>query len=259
MFTDETNRHPSRISRFFVYGGLLFPVEHLSTLHTEIEQIRLDANYRPEDTFKFDTRSRPSHVSRDDATEAKRKVINLCKRLDCKFIVHIILHDIIRRQDPDQQVKWAADYVISKYNTYLTEIDDNGIVVVDNLPNGTEFRYLTNKFTRGLTLADGRQVNLDRIHLFASTRIGASHANSAMDIVLGSFRYAINNPRNIEAARAMLRDVSRMMWSYENDGVKYVRDRGLIIRPPLEEIRNTRYKSEYERLIEHLTRLTNQS
>jgi len=257
MFTDETNRRPSRDRRFFVYGGLLFPIEHLSTIHDHIEKIRNEAGYRPTDILKFDTHSRPEHVSRDQATEAKRQIVSLCNELGCKFIAHIILHDIIRNQDPVQQVHWAADYVIGRYNKYLEEVEDIGICVVDNLPNGTEFRYLVDKFSVGLDLPDGRHIPLDRIKLFASTRIGASHAHSAMDIVLGSFRYVINNPRNLQAASTMIKQVAEMMWAYEKDGVRYVRDRGLIIRPPLENIRSRAYRSEYENLLRQLGELTN--
>ena len=257
MFTDETNQQPSRDGRFFVYGGLLFPVENLGVIHEDIERIRDDAGYRPTDVLKFDTRSRPDRVSRQQATEAKQRIIALCSDLGCKFIVHIILHDIIRNQDPVQQVRWAADYVIGRYNQYLEEIDDVGVCIVDNLPNGTEFQYLVDKFTVGLNLPDHRSASLDRIKLFASTRIGASHAHSAMDIVLGSFRYVINNPRNLDAASAMIKQVAKMMWAHERNGVRYIRERGLIIRPPLDSIRSSRYRTEYEDLLKRLDELTN--
>ena len=257
LLTDETNKEPSKDGKFFVYGGLFFPIEKLSILHNEIEQIRISAGYKSGDTFKFDTNTRPEYVDIESATEAKRRVIDLCLRLECKFIAHIILHDIIRKQDFSEQMQKAADYVIGRYNRYLDENDFDGICVVDNLPDGTEFGYLATKFIKGLTVPGGYQVALNRIKLFASTRIGASHANSAMDIVLGSFRYAINNPKNRDAASTMLKNVSQMMWSVTENGVRYVRNRGLIIRPMLEEIRVKKYKQEYDKLMEHLEEIGN--
>jgi hypothetical protein len=258
MLTDETNQQPATNVKFFVYGGLIFPVDRLVELHDAIEKIRQDAGYSPEDEFKFDTRSRPEHVSVEASRDAKRAVVDLCSSVGCKFIVHIILHAIIAKQDFNQQVRWAADYVIGRYNKFLNEeVKDNGICIVDNLPQGAEFGYLTTKFACGLVLPDGSKVQLDRIKLFASTRCGASHACSAMDIVLGSFRYAINNPKNVDAAREMFKKVSQMMWAIQKDDIAYVRDRGLIFRPPLESIRAPQYKAEYQELVKHLAGLAN--
>jgi len=256
ILTDETNRRPSRDIKFFIYGGLIFPINIINTLHNEIKAIREQAGYRPGDEFKFDTHSRPDYVSRDSATEAKNKVLELCRELDCRFIVHIILHRIIENQDPDQQVQWAADYVIGRYNEYLNEVDDDGICIVDNLPNRCEFRYLSDKFATGLILDTGITLSLDRIKLFASTCIGASHAASAMDIVLGSFRYCINNPRNVTAARRMLRQVIPMMWHKRVGNNLSVRGKGLILRPEISQIQVVEYREEYESLIEHLRELS---
>ncbi|MFQ5798915.1 MAG: hypothetical protein ACE5H0_09520 [Bacteroidota bacterium] len=243
------------MAKFFVYGGLLFPADALSVLHNEIEAIRREAGYQPGDEFKFDTHARPEQVSVEAATEAKRKVIDLCSGCGCKFIVHVILHEIIANQDSDQQVQWAADYVIGGFNRYLAEVNDDGICIVDNLPNRSEFRYLSDKFAHGLRLDAGTTVALDRIKLFGSTCLGASHANSAMDIVLGSFRYCINSPRNLEAAREMLKQVVRLMWHMRSGDRVSVRGRGLILRPEIADIRVDEYKREYEELIEHLKSL----
>jgi len=255
LLTDETNRQPSRDAKFFVYGGLVLTTEALSTLHAEIEEIRRTAGYRPDDELKFDTRARPAHVTIEEATEAKRQVIESAKRSGCIFIVHVILHDIIANQDPDQQVQWAADYVIGRFNQYLTEVSDDGICIVDNLPNRAELRYLSQKFAHGLTLDTGTCITLDRIKLFASTCIGASHANSVMDIVLGAFRYCINNPRNPYAAREMFGSVASMMWRRRVGEALKVRGRGLILRPEIADIRFEKYRREYETLIEHLGNL----
>ncbi len=255
LLTDETNRQPTDDVKFFVYGGLVLTTEALSTLHAEIEVIRRTAGYRAGDELKFDTRSRPPYVSIDAATEAKRRVIESARRVGCVFIAHVILHDIIRNQDTDQQVQWAADYVIGRFNQYLDAENEDGICIVDNLPNRAEFRYLSQKFAHGLTLDTGTNISLDRIKLFASTCVGASHANSVMDIVLGAFRYCINNPRNPEAAREMFGSVASMMWGRRHRDTIQVRGRGLILRPEIANIRSEPYRREYEALIEHLGNL----
>lgn len=152
LLTDETNSRPGQDAKFFIYGGLLFPIDFLPVLDNEINEIRAKAGYRPSDEFKFETNARPEHVSIQDCTDAKRKVVEFCLNNDCKFIAHVILHDIIANQDQDQQIQWAADYVIGRFNKYLTSVDDVGIVAVDNLSVRSQFRYLSDKFTLGLNL-----------------------------------------------------------------------------------------------------------
>ncbi len=47
MMTDETNFQPSTRSRFFIYGGLVIPLDRLSILDREIDLIRKEAGYEP--------------------------------------------------------------------------------------------------------------------------------------------------------------------------------------------------------------------
>lgn len=256
MLTDETNSQPLGNIKFFIYGGLLFPIDVLCELDREIKTIREDAGYNACDLLKFDTRVRPAQVDIAACTEAKKRVVEACNALGCTFIVHIILHNIIRKQNFDQQITWAADYVIGRYNQFLQEIDDYGICSIDNLPTNGQWRYLGDKFSNGLHLPDGDQA-LDRIKHFSATCVEASHANSAMDIVLGSFRYCVNSPANEEAARIMLQSLIPMMWSNEVEGQKQIVGRGLIIRPPTGEVRKIAYRNEYTNLIAQLNQLAN--
>jgi hypothetical protein len=70
---------------------------------------------------------------------------------------------------------------------------------MDRLPKGSEFDYLSEKFTKGLSLPRGEAQALDRIVMFSSTCINASHVSSVMDIVLGTWRYCINQPKTTAA------------------------------------------------------------
>ena len=76
---------------------------------------------------------------RSMARKAKRQVVEACLDLDCTFIAQVIHHDIIRDQDADQHVCWAADYVIGRLNAFLRNKAAYGMVVMDNLPGHAEF------------------------------------------------------------------------------------------------------------------------
>lgn len=146
---------------------------------------------------------------------------------------------------------------MGRFNKYLTEANDGGICIVDNLPVSKQFQYLSDKFSFGLQLYSGRNVRLDRIKLFGATCVNASHANSAMDIVLGSFRYCINNPNNIPAAREMMIKIVSLMWHRKIEDTYYVGDYGLIVRPSNRRLKRDylAFKPDYDLLLKNINYL----
>ena len=259
MLTDETNLQPSTDAEFFIYGGLIIPADRLSEIGDRIGQIRNDVGYGPTDKLKFDTRVRPPNVSIEEATAAKRLVIDLCLETGCTFIAYAIMHVITRNETLETRVQYGANSVISRFNQYLVEQDDEGICLVDTLPFSSGNQYLEEKFTEGLTFSNRPSVPLSRIRLFGQTCNNASHVSSAADIVLGSFRYCVNNPNNPDAASDMFKKVAAMMWHQDDGERRLVRERGLILRPLLENIDNPSLRSRYDELIQHLTGLLHQS
>jgi len=261
LVADETNTRPSLDVRFFIYGGIFFPIEKLMKLHDEVLVIRKRYGFRPDDELKFNTRTRPEHVTPDQHAAAKKEVVQVCTEIGCKFLAHVIHHGIIKNQDLDQQVEWAANRVIGRFHTFLRQSGDDGICILDNLPTRKQFRYLSEKFCRGLVLSSGREVPLPRIKLYACTCVNASHANSAMDVVLGTFRYCVNNPSNQRAAREMMASVVELMWHRKTSDVYYIGERGLIISPPFRKLRSDypTFLSDYEGLIENINKLLSES
>lgn len=253
LLTDETNKRPSDNVKFFVYGGILFPIGTLSSLDAKIAAIRREAGYLPTDELKFDTRSRPSQVTHEKATRTKQQVVEVCKELGVKFIVQIILHDIVRNQPAEQVVYWAADYIISRFHQYLVKVADDGIVIIDNVPEGNQYQYLSRKFQVGLE-AKGVAYDIPRIKMFANSCVGASHANSAMDIVLGSFRFVLNNPKH-DVSRPMMLNLMSLIWHTRVGEQIYAIDRGLILRPKLSDIKVTSYREKYEEVLANINKL----
>jgi hypothetical protein len=255
LLTDETNLPADPGAKFFVYGGLFFRIDRLPDLDRVISRIRRDHGYQPGDELKFETNARPDHVTIQQARDAKHLVVHACLDIDAQFIAHVVLHSIARNRTQDELISWGANTVIGKFNHYLDEQGDYGICVVDKLPINADHRYLSNKFSFGLELPGGERVSLTRIKLLASTCINASHASSAMDIVLGSFRYCINNPANLDAAKEMMVNVTRLIWHVRDGDNIRAMERGLIFRPKLENILVAEYRREYNALLEHINSL----
>jgi hypothetical protein len=253
LLTDETNLEAGEAVRFFTYGGLIVPMEKMSVLHARIEEIRKEAGYGPGDRLKFETKARPKGVTIEAATKAKREVVAAAIACGCLFIAYIVLHAIAKNQGIARTIQFGANSVIAKFNTYLGKQKSYGIVAMDRLPKGTEFDYLSEKFTMGLTLPKGHDQALDRIVMFSSTCINASHMSSAMDIVLGTWRYCINQPKNAEAAKIMMVDLVKLIWHVRHGEDIFAHDLGLLFRPL--QVRSPLYKAEYDALLAQINQL----
>jgi hypothetical protein len=253
LFTDESNLNPRENVKFFTYGGLIIEANQLRNLHDRIEAIRTQYGYTSRDQLKFDTHVRPTHLSVEDVTNAKQAVVQACIECNCLFIAYVVLHAIARNTPINDTIMWGANQVIGKFNYFLEQNNSHGVVAVDRLPHGAEFQYLAEKFTGGLTLQDGEVVALNRISLFTSTCVNASHASSAMDIVLGSWRYCINQPYNVDAARVMMDNLTKLIWC-ERDGNRLLAfEKGLIFRP--RNVGRQDYAAEYTALLNHINGL----
>lgn len=249
LFTDETNTDfRKNNAKFFVYGGLIVSTDKLIDLDKGVNTIRMGAGYKPKDSFKFDTNSRPSYVSRKDFSEAKNGVVKLCIKLQCKFIAYVVLYDIIKNKKIETSIEYGLNTIIGRFNYFLKKNEDCGIVIVDRLSNKKEYDLLRDKFVNGLKIEEKKIVPLERIKLYASSCDNASHFNSAMDIVLGSFRYCINHPAaNMVAAKIIMKNIIKVLAREDIDKVD-----GLIFRP---KKALKKYKEEYDKLLENIKSL----
>lgn len=257
LFTDETNKCPGQDAKFFIYGGVFFPTNRLKEVHSLVEESRLNNNYRSEDKLKFETNSRPNHVTPSQHRAAKQAILDGCLRLDVKFVACLVLHDIASRHIDDILIKWGANSVIFAFESFLEEENATGTCIADRIPFKASFQYLQEKFQVGLTFPWGQPKKLERIHLFGFSCIGASHACSVSDIVLGAFRYCVNKRENNQIARNLLPKIIRMMWhKRENNRVK-IKDYGLLFRPKV--VRVEQFRNQYDELARHLVSILNEA
>lgn len=254
LFTDETNLEDSTDAEFFIYGGLVVPAVRLKELHDGIAAIRKEAGFQPEDAFKFQVRTRPAHVSIEAFNDAKAKLISLCYRLRCHFIVYVFLKAMKGSTSPADMVAYGANSVLEAFNRYLDQNQSFGVAISDRLAKETQYEHMREKFTKGLSYQNEWKP-LANIGVFASSCINASHAASAIDIVLGAFRYCVNSPKNEELARRIMCEVAALIWHTRNGDDIETNGKGLIIRPIHQNIRAEKYKAKQVELVDRLNSL----
>ena len=253
LLTDETNQQPSERARFFIYGGVFFPAAAIPDLHEVVRDARAEAGYQRADEFKFDTRSRPEQVTRQQHTAAKRRALEGCAELDVRFIAYLVLHDIARNRSLEQLVRFGVNTVLSTFQKFLAHEGESGICLVDRLPYRHGHQSLGEIFQHGLQMPNNRRHVLNRVLLLGETTQQESFLGSIVDIVLGSFRYCVNERQNERVTRAMLPPVVQMMWSRRSNDTVYVREYGLLFRPRTVSV--PAYEQEYDELTQHFATL----
>jgi hypothetical protein len=137
MVCDETNLDETERVRFFVYGGLIVPAEAIGELTERVGEIRQEHGFRPGDSLKFRTSSRPRTMSKASWTAAKTEVIEATEASGATLVACLVLHAIARRRR-DKLVEWQLNTVLATFsNLLLEEVDDVGWVVRYWLPRRT--------------------------------------------------------------------------------------------------------------------------
>lgn len=245
LFTDETNQQQTDQVRFFIYGGVFISAPQLVEVHRLIEGIRARRGYQATDSFKFALHDRPDQVTVDDFREAKRELIEGCRDIGVTFVVCVTLHAIAENQGVSQTIQYGANTVIGAFNWFLVERSDHGICFMDRTEGS--HAYLKEKFQTGLVFPNGKTVRLSRIVQLAPACDGSGHGMSVIDILLGAFRWCVNERDRTDASTRMLPPLVKMMWT-RADG--RLMDRGLILRP--RNVKFEPYREQYIELAEHL-------
>jgi len=188
FYCDETNLNPEHAD-FFVYGGLAIPSDSAKILHEKIEKIRKKAKFKETDYLKFNPC--PDGVIYDDFLKAKEASIHAAIECGCVLIVSIILHKIARNTEEARRNE--INRVVYHFDCFLNRPCTHGIVLIDRFSDSQIDEHLRNKFSIGITgLPYTKVMRLNNIVGFHYSAIGQSHFSSLIDIVLGSFRYAVN-------------------------------------------------------------------
>jgi hypothetical protein len=180
----------------------------------------------------------------------KKEVVKLARKHDVVFCAYAILHAIAKAQD---LVPYGINTLLAKFNQFLTEREDVGIALFDRPPGQYKnpYQHLTNTFQAGLKLEGRRSVALQNVIGYGITWDGASHLASMADILLGSFRYCVNEQGKDIASAAIFPTLARVMWHRKGrDGTRELREYGLTLRPA--KITFEGYQQDYDDLVKRL-------
>ncbi len=242
IYADEADQDGQR--ELLVYASVFFPANNLLSISNKVSQLREKHGFRNGDSLKFSTGTKPSDVSREQHTAIKAEILRLAVKNDCKACCYVIPHAIAKGKPHEDRLKFALNTLLIKFDQFLKESG--------SIPGSAHFDhtedYNQNKFLReiselGVQNEAGTRKKLDRVISVGTTQNGMSHLNSVTDIVVGSFRWVINEPEKNKVGAKLLAQLSGLLWGKMNDkGVLNVRERGLVVRP--KTIKSQKYKAD---------------
>jgi hypothetical protein len=251
LFADEANPEQTDPNKFFIYGGVIIPVSAIASIHQEVEAVRVALGLTVQDQLKFNSRSKPKVISSDQHTWAKAAVYEIAEKHGVKFIGYAILHSIAKNKDHSTLVEFGANILLAKFNQFLGEVGGLGWANFDRLNTEKPYAYLQAKFENRYA-SDAGHIRLERILGYSFTCDGASHHSSVADILIGGFRYVMNEPERDVAGRAIVQALGPVFWGKQNsDGVNFIGERGLVLRP--KNLAVPAYQADYAEVRARLT------
>jgi hypothetical protein len=248
MYGDEADAERGRGQKFFVCGAVFIKAQQVAQLHEDIQKIRHKFDYGDTESLKFS--GCPKDISYDEHREVKKEIVKLARKHDVVFCAYVISHAIAK---PNQLLPYGVNTLLGKFDEFLKEQDDVGIVLMDRPPSQLKnpFGYLKDKFQIGLEFPSGGKRRVKNIIGYAFTCDGASNLASLADILLGSFRHCVNESDRDIANAVIFPTLVRVMWFRRTkDGKRDLRGYGLSLRP--QTIKARSHRRDYDDLITRL-------
>ena len=231
MIADEADQDGAK--EFLVFAGVFFPAEQLLKISNSVAKLRRDFGFNETDVLKSAVGTKPKEVPAENHAKIKNAVLELAAETDCKICCYVVPHAIAKGQKHEDRLKFGTNTLLYKFDQFLNENGKaGGLALFDQTKDYKQSNYLREVFAEGLPFHDGKRVHLQNIVKIETTGVGHSHLNSVADIVVGSFRFVVNEPDKDKVGAVLLKLLAKIMWGQENEnGRLAVRDRGLIIRP----------------------------
>lgn len=245
LYCDESNLE-SKNNEFFVYGGVVIEAAAALSLSKAVEKIRHDSGVPKDFVLKFNPG--PEHLNHQQFSVLKQSVIEAAIDHGCLFLTSLTLHNVAN--SPDDARRKAINTICYHFDCYLNRPKSHGLVLVDRFDDKQIDGHLREKFSIGLTgMPYSQEMRLDRIIGYHYSAIGQSHFGSVIDILLGSFRFAVNAfTRNekgkIKTAGALLKMMSPLLFRERSDN--RVSKLSLIFSPMT--IKSDKYRAQYQAL-----------
>jgi len=260
---DESNIKKDEKFEFFVYGGLIVDDSEIRVLSKQLIDIKRSFNIEEKRPIKWPNFNWDNKGQLDPEIHAKIKeaVLVLVNKSSSKIIIYLSPHDFYHtwnialgfklksRMDPEKYLraqKYAINVCLNKFNLYLSELKENGMVLADSFVE--QFNHVLTEHCLSL-YPDGKDRKLDKI-IYPVVQVNneCSEIHQINDVILGAITFSMR-----EMAQNFMPIIKDNFWGASEDGFSTILNKGINIYP--REIKTPQLKEKIGKLKEKFDRL----
>lgn len=240
FFIDDSNISYDKKLDFFIYGGLLGDAKDISDLSRNLYKIKEREGIDKKFPIKWpNSKWQGKELDKDLHDKLKDEILKVVSESNCKIIIYLAPQDfyhelshhgtkfklVINTKKLIRSFKFALNVCFQKFNQYLIENDNFGIIFVDDFGTNCKkelIEYCFNLYPKGT-----EKSKLERIVypiIFTSNECSPIHQIN--DIVLGAIQYSLR-----EATRNFLPIIKKNFWVKNISGRKQVGGYGVNLYP----------------------------
>jgi hypothetical protein len=169
-----------------------------------------------------------------------------------RFMAYAVHHGIASKQKADLWL-WALKTLLCQFDLFLRREKSHGMCLVDRFENDLSLLKRIHQQGVDPEFWGGRLPHrLENVWCYGTINVGTTHIASMVDIVLGAFRYCLNEMVRKNVPLILYKKVRPLMLC-ELGNPSRVKEWGLFLRP--KDVKATSYKQDYDALLKHLESL----
>ena len=235
---DESNttRH-TPYAKFFVVGGLLINTSKLKPIMDGINSILTKNTFTSADELKYSNAKYPKEIKDNNVicNQIRNEVVDFIITSESTLFLYLVSHAIIERKKQNskkqnnclisENIEFGINTILSKVNQLLQSKNEICLVLIDKHQNLETF--VDNKLLDGLHIPLNQHFEIrDNIISISTAASHGSFVITAVDMVIGAFRFAINN-LNHQESKIMIKKLEPLFYKKNNSCI----DNGIAFYP----------------------------
>lgn len=238
-FVDDSNIAKEERLEFFLYGGIILEESLIRNIAKDFLEIKKNRGISDDTEIKWDNVNK---LDPSEQKDLKDDILKLVKETDCNIITYLAPQDFYHenvlgtqngerqfkyRIDKKKQIKalrYATNVCLQKYNNYLEEINERGLVIADEA-GGCKKEIIKHWFS---IYPRGTDRNaLERL-IYMTIPVDSQYSlvHQINDVVLGAIQHSLKEYRN-----NFLPILKNKLWAKTTNGQSTIIGYGFNVYP----------------------------
>lgn len=264
LIADESNIVSDHKFQFFVYGGIVVDESEVKSLSVDLLKLKESMGIPKERPIKWNNVNwqKKGMIDVDKFLSIKDAILEMVKKSKCKILVYLTFQDfyhenkiidflktkkVINQGKKQQTHEWALNSILAIFNDFLIQVDDLGVVFVDEFCDDIKKHMIKHSFN---IFPLGVKNNLTKI-ICPVLHINNEYCqlHQINDVVLGAITQSMR-----EMSVNFLPTIKDNFWMKKEGDYSTIIDKGVNIYPKniksyVLRVKVAQLKDKFNRLI----------